>query len=108
MNVIAKWLRKKAEDNLDPGNALMREAAAEIDRLTAEMDQRMAAYAEYQERDEAEIERLLKKNIELRQQAECDQREIERLRTALREIKTKCGDPRIVSDIVDAALEPKP
>jgi hypothetical protein len=34
--------------------------------------------------------------------------ECEQLRAALQEIKTKCGDPRIVSDIARRALETKP
>lgn len=32
---IVKRLRKLADDNLDPGNALVREVAAEIERLQA-------------------------------------------------------------------------
>lgn len=34
MTGIVWRLRKQAEDNLDPGNALVREAADEIERLT--------------------------------------------------------------------------
>jgi chaperonin cofactor prefoldin len=59
------------------------------------------------EQQRAEIERLNGRVATLVELRKFDRSEIERLRAALREMKAKCGDPRIVSDIADAALEPK-
>jgi predicted nucleic acid-binding Zn-ribbon protein len=57
------------------------------ERLRAEMDQRMAAYVEYQERDEAEIERLRAENQEAWNKLELSEERERKLRAALEAIK---------------------
>jgi hypothetical protein len=65
----------------------------EIERLRADMDQRMKAYVEYQERDEAEIEQLRVDRTALVEHSCKVERERDELLAALVEIE-RVGDQK--------------